>query len=48
MDDRGLQYWQTVGQWEREELESDPQYQEWIEAQEREAQEQMWKEMESV
>ena len=28
MDDSGIQYWQTVGQWEQ-----DPEYEAWIEAQ---------------
>ena len=36
MDDSGLCYWQTVGQWEMLEVEQDPQYQAWIEAQEQE------------
>ena len=35
-DDSGAQWWQTVGQWEQLELESDPQYQAWIEAREQE------------
>lgn len=45
MDDRGMQYWQTVGQWEREELESDPQYQEWIESQDYEFRKELEHEM---
>jgi hypothetical protein len=35
-DDQGVMWFQQVGQWERLELEADPQYLAWVEAQEQE------------